>query len=232
MASIGLARPYVRLSDAEARQWRLRAIPAPQATRVFRIARPRDALTHLSARAGARARRPPAAGLWLSWRWTRRRRARRVCSRKMLRPSRMAAGVRPFAQRYGRCASTSIHAALCSLSASLPHSSILPALTGMTVRRIVDDKATTSAAWQYYNISVVDLVRGVALGRGCDATTAPGPSLESGGSGPGSILPLCRRSRCAAARHAPFLTPNSPESALSLYFDSLDSRLVGGLSVE
>ena len=56
---------------------------------------------------------------------------------------------------------------------------------------------------------------GVLLGRGCDATTAPGAALESGGYGPGSILPLRRRSWCAAARHAPFLTPILPNPPCS-----------------
>jgi hypothetical protein len=45
------------------------------------------------------------------------------------------------------------------------------------------------------------------LGRRCGATTAPGAAFESGGYGPCPILPLRRRSRCAAARHAPLVTP-------------------------
>jgi hypothetical protein len=49
-----------------------------------------------------------------------------------------------------------------------------------------------------------------ALGHGCDATMAPGAAFECGGGSPGSMLPLRRQFRCAAAPRPPFSTPNPP----------------------
>ena len=54
------------------------------------------------------------------------------------------------------------------------------------------------------------VLTGLLSGHGCDAAMALSAALEFGGHGPGSILPLRRQIRCAAALQAPFASPNLP----------------------